>query len=175
MFCPLASNGGEISVSPQGKGAIAEMKEVLIRIPAGIEAGTSLRVRDAGNSGSRGGPRGDLFVDISVKKDPKFRREGGDIFSVEEINYVDAILGSSIRADTIDGKADVKIPSGTQPEQQLRLKGKGVPKLGTDLRGDAFITIRVKIPTSLSGKEKELVEQISDLQKKSSGFFGGFA
>eukprot|EP01041_Mallomonas_annulata_P004567 gene4567-9077_t len=156
----------------RGKGAVSETKEVVIRVPAGVETGTSLRVRDAGNAGKRGGPRGDLFVELRIKKDPKFKRENTEIYTEEEISYTDAILGCSIKADTVDGKTDVKIPSGTQPEQKLRLKGKGVPRLGTEVRGDQYITVKIKIPTAVSGKEKELVEQIAELSKKKSG--GGF-
>ena len=146
-----------------------------MRVPAGIEAGTSLRVRDAGNAGRRGGPRGDLFVQVQIKRDARFKREGNDIYTDEEITYTDAILGVSIKAETVDGKIDVSIPTGTQPEQKLRLRGKGVTKLGTDTRGDQFITVKVKIPTSVSGKEKELIESIRDLsaseKKKDKGFF----
>lgn len=149
---------------------------MIIRVPAGIETGTSLRVRDAGNAGRKGGPRGDLFVQLSVKRDPKFRREGNDIYTEEEISYTEAILGTSIKADTVDGKMDVKIPSGTQPEQMLRIRSKGVPKLGTDTRGDAFIKVKVKIPTGVSGKERELVEEIAGMSSKKTGggFFSGF-
>ena len=181
--CPNCRGSGqeidEYCPTCKGKGATTETKEVVIRVPAGIEAGTSLRVRDAGNAGRKGGPRGDLFVQLSVKRDAKFRREGTDIMTDEEISYTEAILGTTIKADTVDGKMDVKIPSGTQPEQKLRLRGKGVPKLGTDTRGDAYITVKVKIPTSVAGKEKELVEEIDKLRnpKKPSGpggFFSGF-
>lgn len=158
----------------RGKGAVAETKDVVIRVPAGVEAGTSLRVRDAGNAGKRGGPRGDLFVELRIKKDPKFKRENTEIYSDEEISYVEAILGCTIKADTVDGKTDVKIPAGTQPDQKLRLKGKGAPRLGTEVRGDQYITVKVKIPTNVTGKEKELVEQISELSKKKTGGFFGF-
>ncbi|KAJ1395043.1 DnaJ C terminal domain-containing protein, partial [Ochromonadaceae sp. CCMP2298] len=103
--------------------------------------------------GKRSGPRGDLFVQLAVKRDAKFRREGTEIYTTEDISYTEAILGTTIKvADTVDGKTEVKIPAGTQPEQKLRLKGKGAPKLGTDLRGDAFITVKVKIPTAVSGR-----------------------
>lgn len=147
-----------------GKGANVESKEVVIRVPAGIESGSSLRVRDAGNAGKRGGPRGDLFVQVSVKRDPRFKRDGVDVYTEEEISYTEAILGTTVKAETLDGKMDVKIPVGTQPEQKLRLRGKGIPKLGaSDVRGDAYITVKVKIPTGISGKEKELVEQIDKL------------
>jgi len=178
--CPnCRGNGQEVDEycsSCKGKGSIAETKDVVLKVPAGVESGTNLRVRDAGNAGRRGGPRGDLFAQVSVKRDPKFRREGMEIYSEEEISYVDAILGTTIKADTVDGKLEVKIPAGTQPEQKLRLRNKGAPKLGTDFRGDAFITVKVKIPSGVSGKEKELVEQIAELQekKKSGGFFSGF-
>ena len=179
--CPSCRGSGqeidEYCPTCKGKGSTLESKEVVIRVPAGIEAGTSLRVRDAGNAGRKGGPRGDLFVQLSVKRDPKYRREGIDIYTDEEITYTEAILGATVKADTVDGKMDVKIPSGTQPEQKLRLRGKGVPKLGTDTRGDAFITVKVKIPTNVSGKEKELIEEIQNLDKKKgvgSSFFSGF-
>lgn len=183
VACPNCRGSGqeieEFCPTCRGKGATSETKEVVVRIPAGIESGTSLRVRDAGNSGKRGGPRGDLFVQLSVKRDAKFKRDGTEIYSEEEISYYDAILGTTIKADTVDGKLDVKIPSGTQPEQKLRLRGKGAPKLGNaDVRGDAFITVKVKIPSNVSGKEKELIEQIaSDNNKdksKTGGFFSGF-
>jgi molecular chaperone DnaJ len=179
--CPNCRGSGqeieEYCPTCKGKGANAEVKEVVVKVPQGIEAGATLRIRDAGNTGKRGGPRGDLFVQIAVKKDAKFKRDGTEIYTEEEISYVEAILGTTIKADTVDGKTDVKIPSGTQPEQKLRLKGKGAPKLGTDIRGDAYITVKVKIPQNVSGKEKELVEQLSEVvekNKKTGGFFGGF-
>jgi molecular chaperone DnaJ len=174
--CPNCRGSGqeveEFCPTCKGKGATAEYKEVVLKIPAGLDSGTNLRVRDAGNAGKRGGPRGDLFVRVEVKKDPKFRREGTDIYSDEEISYVDAILGTTIKADTVEGKMDVKVAPGTQPEQKLRIRGKGAPRLGTDVRGDAYITVKVKIPTSVSGKEKELIELIAELPDKKKGFFG---
>jgi molecular chaperone DnaJ len=115
-------------------------------------------------------------VQVAVKRDPKFKRDGIDIYTDEEISYFDAILGTTIKADTVDGKMDVKIPAGTQPEQKIRLRSKGAPKLGSETRGDAFITVKVKIPTNISGKEKELIESIAELSNstKKGGFFGGF-
>lgn len=180
--CPNCRGSGqeieEYCPTCRGRGATSENKEVLVRVPPGVESGTSLRVREAGNAGKRGGPRGDLFVLLNVKRDPKFRREGTDVYTEESISYLDAILGTTIKADTLDGKIDVKIPQGTQPEQKLRLKGKGAPKLGnSEIRGDAYITVKVKIPTAVAGKEKELVEQIAKTVadgKKTGGFFGGF-
>merc|ERR1711871_553570 len=170
VTCPNCKGSGqmvdEYCPTCRGKGANQETQEVVVRVPAGISAGTSLRVRGAGNDGRKGGPRGDLFVVVNVKRDPKFRRDGIDLYTEEEISYAEAILGGTIKADTVDGKLEVKVPSGTQPEQKLRLRGKGVPKLGTaDFRGDQFITVKVKIPQSISGKERELIEEISSLHK----------
>lgn len=177
--CPNCRGGGqevdEYCPTCRGKGTNSDVKEVVLKIPPGVENGSNLRIRDAGNAGKRGGPRGDLFVQVSIKKDSKFKREGSDIYTDEEISYFDAILGTTIKADTVDGKVDVKIAPGTQPDQRLRLRGKGAPKLGTDVRGDAYITVKVKIPSSVTGKEKELIEQIAELsEKKKGGFFSGF-
>ena len=176
VTCPNCKGSGqtvdEYCPTCKGKGANLEAQEVVVRVPAGISSGTSLRVRGAGNDGRKGGPRGDLFVVVNVKRDPKFRRDSLDLYTEEEISYADAILGATIKADTVDGKLEVKVPCGTQPEQKLRLRGKGVPKLGTaDFRGDQFITIKVKIPQSVSGKEKELIEEIAALNKKDKGFW----
>jgi len=168
--CPNCRGSGQevedYCGSCRGKGATSETKEVVIKVPPGVETGATMRIRDAGNAGKRGGPRGDLFVQLSVKSDAKFKRDGTDIFTDEEISYTEAILGTTIKADTVDGKTEVKIPPGTQPNQKLRLKGKGAPKLGTEIRGDAFLTVKVKIPINVSGKEKELVEQLSELTDK---------
>ena len=181
VTCPGCKGSGqtvdEYCPTCSGKGANFENKEVTVRVPAGISTGTSLRVREAGNDGRRGGPKGDLFVVLNVKRDPKYRRDGIDLYTEEEISYADAILGATIKADTVDGKLEVKVPAGTQPEQKLRLRNKGVPKLGTqDFRGDQFITVKVKIPQAVSGKEKELIEEIASLyndnKKGGKGFFG---
>jgi len=176
--CPNCRGSGqeveEYCPTCRGKGSVPETKEVVVKVPRGVESGTSLRVKDGGNPGKRGGPRGDLFVELKVKRDAKFRREGTEIYTDEEVSYVDAILGCTIKANTVDGKTDVKIPAGTQPEQRLRLKGKGAPKINSEVRGDQYITVKVKIPTSISGKEKELVEQISELNKKKGGGFFNF-
>jgi molecular chaperone DnaJ len=180
VSCPNCRGSGQeiedYCTTCKGKGNTFETKEIVLRIPAGVEAGVTLRVRDSGNAGKKGGPRGDLFVQVAVKNDPKFRREGMDIFTNEEISYFDAILGTTISADTVDGKMEVKIPSGTQPDQKIRIRGKGAPKLGSEVRGDAFLTVKVKIPSNIFGKEKELIEQIAELSGKDrkGGFFSKF-
>lgn len=181
--CPNCRGSGqqieEYCPTCKGRGANSETKEVQIRVPPGIENGATMRVRDAGNTGKKGGPRGDLFVNLNVKRSPKFKREGTEIYSDEEVSYTDAILGAKIMAETLDGKTEVTIPAGTQPEQRLRLRGKGAPRMGTDIRGDAYLTVKVKIPTSISGKERDLIEELKSVEdgkrkKDKGGFFSGF-
>ena len=171
--CPTCRGSGQeiedYCGSCRGKGTISETKEVTVSIPAGVDSGATLRVKEQGNAGVKGGRRGDLFVLLNVKKDPKFRRDGTDIYSEEEISYVDAILGTTIKAKTVDGPIEIKILPGTQPDQKMRLRGHGVPRLGSSTksenRGDAIVVVKVKIPQSISGKEKELMEQIAALKK----------
>ena len=178
--CPSCRGSGQevedYCTACRGKGSTSETKEVVVRVPPGVESGTSLRVRDAGNAGRRGGPRGDLFVQLRVRKDPRFRRDGMEIYTEESISYVNAILGTTVQAETVDGTVEVKIPQGTQPDQKLRLKGKGIPRLGSsDQRGDQYITVKVQIPKDVGGQERKLVEQLRELEEKGGGgkgFFG---
>lgn len=152
----------------RGRGATSETADVALQIPVGVEAGTTLRVREGGSAGRKGGPRGDLITVLKVRKDPKFTRQGLDILSEENVSFVDAVLGTTISAETVDGKVEVRIPQGTQPGQKLRIRGAGAPRTGGNLnqRGDAIITVKVNIPTALSDSEKELMEKLKALQKK---------
>ena len=108
------------------------------------------------------------------KSDPKFRREGTEIYSDASISYADAILGTSLKVPVVDGEVTIKVPAGTQPEQVLRVKGNGAPALGdATRRGDHYVTVKIDIPTSVSDEEKELVEKLRALQEKkakNSGF-----
>lgn len=149
----------------KGKGTISQNDEITIKIPPGIEHETVLRIKGEGHAGKKGGPKGDLYVQVNLKKDPKFDRKGLDIYTEESISYIDAILGTTLTVSTVDGSTDIKIPPGTQPDQKFRIKGKGVPRLNNSgSRGDAFVTVKVKIPTKVNSKEKELLEQIKGLE-----------
>lgn len=167
--CPRCEGSGE-DVSERcapckGKGSVMAVKELKVQIPKGIEDGAVMRVKEGGSVGKRGGRRGDLIMQVSVKPDPRFQRDGNDIHSTEEISYTDAILGTTIRAEVADGPLSLKVPPGTQPGQRLRVKGKGAHKLNSETRGDAYVTIKVNIPTKLSAKERGLVEQLAEAQK----------
>jgi len=156
-----------------GQGLNQKSKQIKVTIPAGVEDGNKLRVRGEGDAGPTGGPSGDLYIFLKVKKDRTFRREGPEIYSDTSVSYIDAILGASIKCQVVDGDVTIKVPPGTQPGQVMRLKGNGAPRLGSpEQRGDHYVTINVEIPKSISSDERALAEKLRDLkEKKSKGFF----
>jgi molecular chaperone DnaJ len=131
-----------------------------------VDTGNKLRVAGEGDAGSKGGPAGDLYIFLNVNNDSNFKREGVDIYSELEVSFIDAILGGRKKTTTLDEDAlEVIIPAGTQPGTQLRLKSKGIPNLSKPTqRGTLYVTVNVKIPTGLSEKEIELIEQLKALQ-----------
>jgi len=176
--CPNCRGTGQ-SVSEycgtcSGQGLLEKAKQVKVKIPCGVENNNRLRVRGEGDAGPKGGPAGDLYVFLTVKKDPLFRREGMDIYSDISISYLDAILGTDKQTvKIIDGTVDIKVPAGTQPGTILRVRGKGAPKLNNqEMRGDHYVTVKVEIPKQVSGKEKELFEQLKGLSNKNPLNFG---
>jgi molecular chaperone DnaJ len=169
--CPTCRGAGDIidEYCPKcsGQGLVQVAKQVTLTVPPGVEGGQKLRVRGEGDAGKKNGPAGDLYIFIKVKPDRRFRREGTEIYSELEVPFVDAILGAERPVATIDGDVTIKIPSGSQPETVLRIKGKGAPKLGDkNLRGNHFVTLKVRIPEKLSAREKEIVEELRALQSK---------
>ena len=113
-----------------------------------------------------GGPPGDLYVFLSVRADPRFRREGMEIYSEYAVSYVDAILGSTLKVPTVDGVIDLQMPAGTQPGTTLRAEGKGAPKLNNvNVRGSHYVKVKVEIPQKISNKERELVQQLKEATK----------
>jgi molecular chaperone DnaJ len=170
MVCPDCGGEGTrmsklCGKCPGGTGINKESKQLTIEIPAGIDDGNRLRVRGEGDAGPKGGPPGDLYVFISVKRDNRFQRKGMDIFSQIKVSYVDAILGTTVIIPTVDGKADLNIPAGIQPGTELRINGKGMPKLGDkNNRGSQYVTVAVEIPQRISSEEKDLVKKLKGLQ-----------
>lgn len=171
--CPQCRGTGqqveEYCGTCSGQGVQQKTKQIKVTIPAGVENGNKLRVRGEGDSGPKGGPAGDLYIFLKVKEDSTFRREGPEIYSDASISYLDAILGASIKVPVVDGEVTIKVPTGTQPGQVMRLKGNGAPRLGNpDSRGDHYVTMDVEIPKKLSKEEEELVTKLRELREKKS-------
>ncbi|BAZ45888.1 chaperone DnaJ protein [Chondrocystis sp. NIES-4102] len=163
-----------------GAGRLQETKKLKITIPPGVDTGTRLRVSSEGDAGLRGGTPGDLYVYLFVESDKEFTREGVNIKSEIAISYLQAILGCNLSVNTVDGKEELTIPAGTQPNTVLTMENKGVPKLGNPVsRGDHLITVKINIPTKVSSEEKELLEKLATVRKESTGkgnkegLFGG--
>lgn len=166
--CHGSGQKKEYCVSCDGKGEKTKSKQLMVTIPPGVEDGHHLCVRGEGDPGPNGGPSGDLFIFLKVKEDPKFRREGEDIYSEATISFVDAILGASVKTPGVDGKnVTVKVPPSTQPGQVLRLRGNGAPKRGnSSSRGDHYVTINVEIPKDMIKEDEELIEKLRSQQEK---------
>ncbi|PPR84026.1 hypothetical protein GOBAR_AA36686 [Gossypium barbadense] len=140
--------------------------EISLKVPAGVDSGSRLRVRSEGNAGRRGGSPGDLFVVIQVILDPVLKRDDTNILYTCKVSYMDAILGMTIKVPTVDGMVDLKIPAGTQPNTTLVMAKRGVPVLNkSNMRGDQLVCVQVEIPKQLSSEERKLIEELSDLSK----------
>lgn len=149
-----------------GQGRISEKKPVQVKIPCGIADGMKLRIAGSGDAGNKGGPPGDLYLVLRVKRDPKFNRDGTTIETDTEVDFTQAILGCTVQIDTVEGSpVKMKIPEGTQPGTKLRLRGKGIPELNKpDNRGDHIVTVKVTIPKKLSDKERSVVEELQAMK-----------
>ena len=143
-----------------GSGYIANKKKIQVSIPAGIDNGQSVRIRDKGEPGSNGGPRGDLLVEVIVGRHPVFQRQDYNIYSTVPVSFAVAALGGEIIIETVDGRVIYDVKAGTQTDTKVRLKGKGVPTLrNKEIRGDHYVTLVVQVPDKLSHEAKELLKK----------------
>ena len=149
-----------------GKGYETKAQTVEVKIPQGINSGQRLRVAGKGGRGANGGPNGDLYLEILVRPHEKFIRDGKNIMLEIPVTAVDATLGTTLDVPTINGEVSMKIPAGTQEGTQLRLKGEGVPDSRGGKPGDQLCTVRIKIDKKLTSKEKQLYEQLRELEGK---------
>jgi molecular chaperone DnaJ len=161
-----------------GSGRLRRNKSLKVKIPAGVSDGQKIRVANEGEVGYRGSNFGDLYLNLHVSEKKGFRREGASIYSEVPISFYQAALGTKVPVDTIDGKADLKIPAGTQPGKIFRIKGKGVPILNSSSRGDQFVTVNIVTPTKLNKKEKEALKKLAEEKGESvdidESFWGKF-
>ncbi len=166
--CPTCNGEGQVIEDKceacNGAGRKQETKKLKISIPKGVDNGTKLRIGKEGDAGLRGGPAGDLYVYLHVEEDAEFRREGINILSQVKISYLQAILGSHIQINTVDGPTELNIPAGIQPNTVLKLEQKGVPRLGNEVsRGDHLLTLQIDIPSKVSTEERDLLEKLAKI------------
>lgn len=167
--CSRCKGEGKIISEPckecRGKGTVKRNKKLKVKIPAGVDNGSRLRVSGEGEAGDKGGPSGDLYVYLYVKPHKFFERDGTTVLCEVPINIVQATLGADIKVPTLDGQVTMKVPEGTQPGKVLRLKGKGIPSLRGGSRGDQLVRIKVVVPTKLSDKQKDALRKFADISK----------
>ena len=165
--CPQCGGAGKVIKDPcatcNGAGRVREERSISVKVPAGVDDGSRLRVAGEGEAGFNGGPPGDLYVFISVNEHAKFSRREYDIHSEEMITVTRATLGGDVVVDTLDGKETLRVPPGTQPAQVFRLRGKGVRFLDGNGRGDHYVHVNVRIPTSLNEEQRGLYEQLAEI------------
>ena len=163
--CPSCNGKGKIIKTPcntcKGKGKVRRTNRVKVKIPAGVDAGQSVRVRGEGGVGSNGGPNGDLLVEIYIKRHPIFTRQDTDVLCEVPISFTQAALGATIQVPTLDGMVDYEIPEGTQTGREFILRDKGIPEVGNSRRrGNHRFTVVVETPTHLTKEQKELLRQL---------------
>ena len=146
-----------------GSGYITRKRKISVTVPAGIDNGQSIRIREKGAPGVNGGPRGDLLVEVAVSRHPIFQRQGIDIYSSAPITFAQAALGGDVRIKTVDGEVEYTVKPGTQTDTRIRLRGKGVPSLrNKSIRGDQYVTLVVQVPTRMNGEQKELLKKFDE-------------
>jgi molecular chaperone DnaJ len=164
--CDACSGAGEIvrdrCAECRGQGRLEGQQTINVRIPAGVDTGTRLRLTGEGEAGIAGGPAGDLYVVVNVKNHELFERDGPDLHCQVPVTMVQGALGAEIDVPTLDGKVKLKIPAGTQSGKVLRLRNKGLPTLRTTSRGDQLLHIFVETPTQLSRSQRELLERFAE-------------
>lgn len=157
---------GTPCIDCKGAGRIEREKSMEVKIPAGVETGSRLRVQGEGESGVNSGPAGDLYVVIHVAEHEQFERQGGNLYSSVPITFAQAALGSEIAVKTLANEQPLKIPVGTQTGTVFRLKGQGMPVLGGRGKGDLFVAVTVVTPTSLTREQRRLLEQLANVENK---------
>ncbi len=165
--CSRCHGQGRITKNPckacGGDGRIKKEKKLKVKIPAGVDTDSRLRVSGEGEAGLRGGGKGDLYVYLYVKPHKFFERDGTTVLCEIPINIVQATLGAEIKVPTLDGQVVMKVPEGTQPGKVLRLKGKGIASLRNGVRGDQLVTIKVVVPSKLNDKQKDALKKFADV------------
>lgn len=176
--CGKCHGTGRIITKPcnkcKGNGKIKVQRDISVKIPAGVDNGSRLRMTGEGDFGSYGGPPGDLYVVLSVDEHPFFKRDGMDIYCEVPVSFPKAVFGGEIDVPTLNGPAKLKIPASTPSGKTFHLKGKGVPKIGSHQRGDQIVGVYIDVPKKLTPRQKELLEEFASIDGASADESKGF-
>lgn len=168
--CGQCRGAGRVIRTPceqcRGAGRVEREKQIEVKIPAGVETGSRLRLAGEGEAGAQGGPAGDLYVVIHVKEHDLFERQGNNLYASVPITFAQAALGAETSVETLEGQESLKVPAGTQTGTVFRLKGHGMPVLGGRGRGDLFVSVTVVTPTTLTREQRKLLEQLAQVEEK---------
>ncbi|RMD57616.1 molecular chaperone DnaJ [Candidatus Woesearchaeota archaeon] len=168
--CKTCKSIGTVAKDPckvcTGEGRLSKRDTISVKIPAGIHDGMKIRLSGEGEAGEMGAPSGDLYITVHVREDKRFERDGADLRFDLELPFATACLGGEVEIDTLEGKEHIRIPEGTQNNSELRLPGRGLPKLRGRGRGDIIAKISIEVPKKLTKKQKELIEQFEKAGKK---------
>jgi molecular chaperone DnaJ len=168
--CHVCRGTGRVIKNPcgdcNGTGRVEREKQLEVKVPAGVETGSRLRVSGEGQAGAQGGVSGDLYVVIHVAEHEQFERQGSNLYEAVPITFAQAALGADLMVKTLDGEEKLKVPMGTQTGTVFRLRGKGMPVLGGRGRGDLFVSVTVITPTTLTREQRRLLEQLAEVENK---------
>jgi molecular chaperone DnaJ len=168
--CSKCNGSGAVVADPcgdcYGEGKKQNPRKVSVKIPPGVDTGTRLKMTGEGEPGEHGGPPGDLYIMIGVKRHEFFRREGDNIYCEVPLTFPQASMGAEIEVPGLSGDHKLKIPAGTQPGMAFSLRGKGMPRLGSRGKGDQIVVVNVAVPKNLSRKQKELIEEFEKISKE---------
>ncbi len=168
--CSRCRGSGEIIKNPcktcKGAGKTLESKKIMVKIPAGVDEGTRLRIAGEGEAGPKGATPGDLYIEISISEHPFVKRKGNNLYTEKKISYLQALLGTELDIDTFDGKKRVTVPKGSCHGQCLRLSRLGVPFLNQNSRGDFMVVMKVDMPKKLNKQEERLLREIAKVKKE---------
>jgi len=165
--CTKCNGEGTIVPTPcetcRGRGRVERNRTLTVKIPAGVDDGSRIRVTGSGEGGSRGGPPGDLYVYLSIAQHRRFRRDGSDLYVDVPISFTQAALGATLDIDSLDGDLPLQVAAGTQSAATYRIRGKGMPTVRSSARGDLLATVHVVVPSKLSRRERELLEEFQSI------------
>ena len=166
--CPSCAGEGSVIAAPckkcRGEGRLRGEKQIVVRIPAGVATGQYMTMRGVGNVGPRGGPRGDILVVFEVEEDPRFERDGEDLYTEVLVTYPQLTLGANVEVPMVAGSVTLQVPPGTQSGQVFNLRGRGLPRINSSSTGDLHVRLQLWTPDSLSDVEKELIGRLAELQ-----------